>query len=169
MNARAIFLTLITATFAAELVAATVPPNGSLPARDANSPHRSLSAIQIDVHAALRAEAVTRRRGQNAPEVVRLIALYREMAAHPQRDKSAMLAKLGLRLRSRLKKVRDHIERNYKQTDRGARGRRFRPLFNIQKISRWPNKLLFRRAARSDKRPNQVPTRQSIMVRSSST
>ena len=121
MNARAIFLTLITAVFAVEPVAATVPPNGSLPARDANSPHRSLSAIQVDVHAALRAEAVTRRRGKNAPEVVRLIALYREMAAHPQRDKSAMLAKLGLRLRSRLEKVRDHIERKYTQTDRGAK------------------------------------------------
>jgi hypothetical protein len=118
MNARALFLTLIAATLTVEPLAATAPPNDPLPARDASSPHRSLSAIQVDVHAALRAEAVTRRRGQNAAEVVRLIALYREMAAHPQRDKSAMLAKLGLRLRSRLEKVSDHIERKYAQTDR---------------------------------------------------
>jgi hypothetical protein len=111
----------VAATFVAEPVAATVPSNGPLPARDANSPRRSLSAIQVDIHAALRAEAVTRRRGQNAAEVVRLIILYREMATHPQRDKSAMLAKLGLRLRSRLEKVCDHIERKYAQMDRGAK------------------------------------------------
>ena len=121
MNARAILLTLIAAVFAAQPLAATTPPNVPPPARDASSPHRSLSDIQVDVHAALRAEAVTRRRGQNAAEVVRLVILYREMAAHPQRDKSAMLAKLGLRLRSRLEKVRDQIERKYAKTDRGAK------------------------------------------------
>ena len=121
MNARAMLLTLIVAVFAVEPLAATPPPNDPLPVRDANSTHRSLSAIQVDVHAALRAEAVTRRQGKNASEVVRLIALYREMATHPQRDTSAMLAKLGLRLRSRLEKVCDHIERKYARTDHGAK------------------------------------------------
>jgi hypothetical protein len=121
MNTRAIILTLIAATFVVEPLAATAPQHDPLPARDANSPHRSLSAIQVDVHAALRAEAVTRRRGQNVPEVIQLIKRYREMAAHPQRDKSAILAKLGLRLRSRLENVRDHIERKYAQTDRGVK------------------------------------------------
>jgi hypothetical protein len=121
MNARAIILTLIVAVFAAEPIAAMAPPNDPLPTRGANSTHRSLSAIQVDVHAALRAEAVSRRRGQNVPEVVRLTNLYREMAAHPQREKSDMLAKFGLRLRSRLEKVCDHIERKYTRTDLGAK------------------------------------------------
>src|SRR5687767_7875620 len=105
MNAHVILLTLIAVMFVTEPVAATAPPNDPPSVRDANSPPRSLSAIQIDVHAALRAEAVTRLSGQNVPQIVRLIDLYREMAAHPQRDNSTMLAKLGLRLRSRLEKV----------------------------------------------------------------
>jgi hypothetical protein len=77
-----------------------------------------LSAIQVDVPAALRAEAVTRRLGGNAAEVIRLIDLYREMAAHPQHDRSVLLRKLGLQVRSRLDKVRDLIARRSSQPER---------------------------------------------------
>jgi hypothetical protein len=58
------------------------------------------------------------------PEVVRLVDLYREMAAHPKRDQSAFLMKLGMRVRSRLKEVRDQIERRYSQLGRDAKQKR---------------------------------------------
>jgi hypothetical protein len=46
------------------------------------------------------------------------VDLYREMAAHPKRDQSALLVKLGLRVRSRLKEVSVQIERRYSQLGR---------------------------------------------------
>jgi len=121
MNARVIIFALMTAMFAAGRVGATEPQHDPLPLKDVNSAHRSLSAIRVDVHAALRAEACTRRLGENAPEVVRLSDLYREMAVHPKRDSSVLLRRLGLQLRSRLEKVRDHIERRNPHPDRHAK------------------------------------------------
>jgi hypothetical protein len=92
-------------------VTAAEPEPGRNASSQANSPHRSLSAIQVDVHNALRAEAATRRAGSNVPEVVRLIDLYREMAGHPKRRESGLLNHLGLQVRSRLNTVSDRIER----------------------------------------------------------
>jgi hypothetical protein len=83
--------------------------------------HRSLSAIRLDVSAALKAEATTRRSGSNAPEVLRLVELFREMAAHSDRDTSAVLKKLGQQVRSRLMTVRDRIERQIARENRSKR------------------------------------------------
>jgi hypothetical protein len=80
--------------------------------------HRSLSVIQADLRKALRAEALSRRQGPNPSEVIRLVELYQEMADHPKRDTSLVLKRTGLRLRSRLKEVRDHIERATSRQDR---------------------------------------------------
>jgi hypothetical protein len=121
MNTRTIIFTFIAAMFAVERAAPKGLPDGPRPASVASSEHRSLSAIHADVRAALRAEALTRRQGQNVPEIIRLLDLYREMAAHPRRNESMMLAKLGLRVRSRLETVRDQIERQFKPPTRGAK------------------------------------------------
>jgi hypothetical protein len=120
MNARVIMFIAVSALFAAGAIAATEPQNDPRPASEVNSPSRSLSAIQADVHTALRAEALSRRHGPNAPEVIRLIDLYREMAAHPKRDKSTLLMQLGLQLRSRLKNVREQIQRRNSLPERPA-------------------------------------------------
>jgi hypothetical protein len=117
MNIHAIILGWIFAMFAAAPLVAAGLQNDPLSASDGSLPQRALSAIRIDVHAALRAEALTRKRGQNTAEVVRLIDLYREMAAHPKRDTSVSLTELGLSVRSRLKKASEEIER---QTARSA-------------------------------------------------
>jgi hypothetical protein len=111
MNAWLIIFGWTSAMVAAGSVAAADPQTNLSSAPSADSSHRSLTAIQVDVRAALRAEATSRRLGPNAADVVRLIDLYREMAAHPKRDRSLMLKQLGLRLRSRLEKVSVHIER----------------------------------------------------------
>jgi hypothetical protein len=84
---------------------------GEGPTKDPKPAPRSLTTIQNDVRAALRTEAVTWRAGDNAANVVRLVELYREMAAHPQRETSPMLKELGLHVRARLVTVRDRIER----------------------------------------------------------
>ena len=42
--------------------------------------------------------------------------LYREMAAHPKRDQSALIAELGLKVRTRLVDVCEHIERKNSTT-----------------------------------------------------
>jgi hypothetical protein len=118
MNRRVIILALMSAPFPAERLTATSPSTELHVVQSVDSPARSLSAIQVDVHAALRAEAATRRRRANTAEVVRLVDLYREMAAHPKRDQSALLVKLGLRVRSRLKEVSVQIERRYSQLGR---------------------------------------------------
>ena len=102
------------AVTAAELAGA--PPT----AGSAGVSHRRLSAIHNDVHAALRSEALTRQQGPNAQEVIRLVDLYHEMAAHPQRDTSVVLMQLGRQVRSRLEKVSDRIERQNSAPDRGA-------------------------------------------------
>jgi hypothetical protein len=72
---------------------------------------RSLTAIRTDVSEALRAEATTRRTGDNAPQVLRLVDLYLEMASHPKRDSSPLLNDLGQQVRLRLQSVRERIER----------------------------------------------------------
>jgi hypothetical protein len=86
--------------------------SGLLAAEPAAAPAvRSLTAIRTDVSDALRAEATTRRAGNNTPQVMRLVDLYLEMAAHPRRDTSPLLADLGEQVRLRLKTVREQIER----------------------------------------------------------
>jgi hypothetical protein len=72
---------------------------------------RSLTAIRTEVSDALRAEATTRRNGDNTPQVLRLVDLYLEMAAHPQRDHSPLLNDLGQQVRLRLATVRERVER----------------------------------------------------------
>lgn len=72
---------------------------------------RSLTAIRTDVSDALRAEATSRRGGDNTPQVMRLVDLYLEMAGHPRRDNSPLLADLGLQVRLRLQTVRERVER----------------------------------------------------------
>jgi hypothetical protein len=72
---------------------------------------RSLAAIRTDVSDALRAEATTRRTGDNTPQVMRLVDLYLEMAGHPRRDTSPLLADLGQQVRLRLQTVRDQVKR----------------------------------------------------------
>jgi hypothetical protein len=109
--------------------AATVtahPPSSQESTKIEHPPARSLSAIQVDVHAALRSEAATRRLGDNASQVVRLIDLYREMAAHPKRHSSLFLRRLGLQLRARLENVRDHMERQDSLPERGANATKVR-------------------------------------------
>jgi hypothetical protein len=56
----------------------------------------------------------------NTQDVLRLIDIYRELADHPQRGKSVTVKQLGLRLRSRLEKVREQIERRTADQDRRA-------------------------------------------------
>jgi hypothetical protein len=125
MNVRVIFVALIATLFAGFVMAAE-PQTGQPSAQDDSVQGRSLSAIQDDLHDALRAEALTRRQGQNVSEVVRLVELYREMAAHPKRDNSLVLARMGLRLRSRLEKVSDHIERHSARQNRNAKKKELR-------------------------------------------
>src|SRR5882757_2132190 len=78
---------------------------------------RSLTAIRTDVSDALRAEATTRRHGDNTPQVLRLVDLYLEMASHPQRDHSPLLNDLGQQVRLRLQTVRDRVERRSSDTN----------------------------------------------------
>src|SRR5215207_4541195 len=78
---------------------------------------RSLTAIRTDVSDALRAEATTRRTGDNTPQVLRLVDLYLEMASHPRRDTSPLLADLGQQVRLRLATVRDRVERRIPATE----------------------------------------------------
>jgi hypothetical protein len=127
MNTHVIIVALISATFAAGSVEAAKPQDVLLSARNMNASHRSLSDIRRDVHTALRSEALSRRLGPNAPEVIDLVELYRELAAHPKRDSSGLVAQLGLQLRSRLTRVRDHIERKSSQPDRQANKRQAPP------------------------------------------
>lgn len=116
MNARGLLLACVLATLAAGPVLATEPTSDSKSAGQDQAQSRSLTAIQRDVYAALRAEALSRRQGPNVAEVVRLMDLYREMAAHPKRDQSALIAELGLKVRSRLVDVCEHIERKNSAT-----------------------------------------------------
>lgn len=102
-------------------IVASEPESGTRSIQEVEAKHRSLSAIQDDLHESLRAEALSRRQSQNGPEVIRLVELYREMATHPKRHDSRFLARMGLRLRSRLEKVRDQIERHTAREDRNAK------------------------------------------------
>jgi hypothetical protein len=96
---------------------------GTVAAENAATAHRPLAAIRADVSAALRREATSRRAGDNTPDVLRLVDLYREMAAHPQRDKSAALKEMGLRVRARLQTVRGRIERQLDRTNKSHKSR----------------------------------------------
>jgi hypothetical protein len=120
MNAWLIIFAWMSVGLAAESAAAN-DPRTSLSSASAELSHRSLSAIQVDLRAALGAEASSRRLGPNTSHVIRLIDLYREMAAHPKRDSSLVLKQLGLRLRSRLQKVSDHIERQSSRVKRDVK------------------------------------------------
>ena len=111
MNTRVLVLGWMAAILIAGSVLATEPTSDPKSAGQEPAQPRSLTAIQRDVHAALRAEALSRRQGPNVSEVVRLIELYREMAEHPKRNQSEMLAELGLKVRGRLADVCEQIER----------------------------------------------------------
>jgi hypothetical protein len=124
MNVRTFAISWLSAAFAATILFAETSPGSSVSSKDTQSTPRSLSAIQTDVSASLRAEALTRRAGDNTPQVVRLIDLYREMAGHPQRDKSATLKELGQQLRSRLITVHDHIQRQLTDAKNSAKHRK---------------------------------------------
>jgi hypothetical protein len=123
MNVLTLALTCMLAAIGVSTGAAEPLQNSSTPASESHPNHRSISAIRIDVSRALRAEALTRRTGNNAPEVVRLIDLYREMADHPQRDRSPTLQELGVQVRLRLETVRKRIERRNSTTKRIAADR----------------------------------------------
>ena len=87
----------------ASLAAATGPPAATAP--------RSLTAIRTDVSEALKAEATSRPKGDNTPQVMRLVDLYLEMAADPRRDTSLLIADLGQQVRIRLQTIRERVER----------------------------------------------------------
>jgi hypothetical protein len=111
MTARIILLAWILIVVDVASALAAEPQSERSTAASEKSSARTLFAIQRDVYAALRDEAISRKQGPNSPAVMRLVELYREMAAHPRRDESPLLAELGLKLRSRLEDVCDHIER----------------------------------------------------------
>src|SRR5688572_30323767 len=96
MRARPILFALMFFVLPVGSIVASEPSSDTRSIHDVDAKHRSLSAIQDDLHDALRAEALTRRQGQNASEVIRLVELYREMAAHPKRHDSRFLARMGL-------------------------------------------------------------------------
>jgi hypothetical protein len=102
MIARLITVATLWCSFATGVVAAepAAPPA-----------QRSLTAIRTDVSDALRAEATTRKNGDNTPQVMRLVDLYLEMAAHPRRDTSPLLNDLGQQVRLRLQTIRERVER----------------------------------------------------------
>lgn len=103
----------ICVSIAPYLFAADPPP--------ASSP-RSLTTIRTDVSDALRAEATTRKSGDNTPQVMRLVDLYLEMAGDPRRDASPLLNDLGEQVRIRLQTVRDRIDR--RAGDKGSSAKR---------------------------------------------
>src|SRR3954451_2680030 len=94
-------LTVVIASLLLQAAYAESSAADSASAKPTNAP-RSLTAIQVDVHAALRDEASTRRAGDNTPQVLRLVDLYCEMSAHPQHEKSFVLRELGQQVRARL-------------------------------------------------------------------
>jgi hypothetical protein len=102
MIARVIAIVSVWGMFTSGLVAAE-PPAKPAP--------RSLTAIRTDVSGALRAEATTRKNGDNTPQVLRLVDLYLEMAADPRRDTSPLLADLGQQVRLRLQTIRERVAR----------------------------------------------------------
>src|SRR3954471_4543746 len=112
MFARMIALACVSCLFTATLIAAETTP--------ASKP-RSLTAIRTDVSEALGAEATTRRRGDNTPQAMRLVDLYLEMAGHPRRDTSPLLADLGQQVRLRLQSVRDRVERRISEKNSVAK------------------------------------------------
>src|SRR4051812_29438586 len=102
-------------SLAVELALAESGATDSASSKTTKAP-RSISAIQATVHAALREEASTRRAGNNTAQVLQLVDLYREMAAHPQRDTSVALRELGQQVLARLVNVKDHVNRHSGQT-----------------------------------------------------
>src|SRR5690606_31216538 len=65
-------------------------------------PPATLGELRKEVDEALREEAISAREGENTGEVLRLIEVYRKLAADPRRDGSPTVQKLGLRVKSRL-------------------------------------------------------------------
>lgn len=129
MNVRLIALACLPGALATGMLFAETPANGSAPASKMEAAPRSLTAIRADVSAALRAEASTRRSGNNRPEVLRLVDLYREMAGHPQHSTSAVLQEMGLQVRARLRTVHDRIDRKLSDANRTSKN---------QKVPRGP-------------------------------
>jgi hypothetical protein len=123
MIARTIVLTCVAIFSVATIVNGETPPTSSKQAIGAKKEPRSLTAIQTDIRAALTAEAKSRRKGDNAPDVLRLVDLYLEMATHPQRDKSAMLNELGQQVRARLETIRDRLNRQIADAKRADKSR----------------------------------------------
>lgn len=121
MNLRVIVYMLISFVLTIGASEAKTPAANPKSTDDEQHTHRSLSAIRTDVLAALRAEAVARRTSGNTPEVLGLIELYHEMATHPQRETSVTLKQIGQQVRSRLEKVREHIELQNSNRDRLAK------------------------------------------------
>jgi hypothetical protein len=109
MIIRLLALAVLSLTFD---VAQSATPLAHSSSAQAKQNPRSISAIQADVHMALHEEAATRRAGNNTPQVLRLVDIYREMAAHPQRDISFTLRELGQQVRTRLVTLKDHINRH---------------------------------------------------------
>lgn len=103
--------TLVAVSLMLEVVQAESRPGDSTSTQRPGTP-RSISAIQSDIHVALREEASTRRSGDNTPQVLRLIELYREMAAHPQHEASFALRELGQQVRARLITIKGHVNRH---------------------------------------------------------
>ena len=120
MNARWFVLGFMSTALSVAFAAAAERQGRPMWAKAAGAQHRTLSAIQVDVRDALLAEAVSRRLGPNVADVMRLVHLYREIAVHPKRHNSPSLKQLGSRVRSRLKSVRERIERQAAQEERRA-------------------------------------------------
>jgi hypothetical protein len=81
------------------------------PGESAKPTSRSLAEIRLDMRAALKAEARSRKAGDNPQDVLRLVQLYQEMAAHPKRESSDVLKEMGRQVRARLVTIRERIER----------------------------------------------------------
>ena len=111
MITRMLLLTTVSSLFSAAFLEADETATYPSSVGEKQNTHRSIAELRTEMRAALREEAVTRRAGENPAEVLRLIEIYQELAVHPDRLESAILKQMGIRLRSRLKRVGIHIER----------------------------------------------------------
>lgn len=86
---------------------------GNLRASEGNpDPLPTLGQLHEHVSAALRAEAISRREGDNTPEVLHLVDTYRWLASDPRRGESPTIERLGLKVKARLGQVRRHVRRH---------------------------------------------------------
>jgi hypothetical protein len=124
MIARVSILACVAVALSQAVACGATPTSESKAPASAKKEPRSLTAIQTDIRAALTAEAKSRRKGDNAPDVLRLVDLYLEMATHPERDKSAMLNELGQQVRARLVTIRDRSNRQIADAKRAEKIRK---------------------------------------------